>query len=144
MKPLSFVVAGTLIVTLFASAGASQLRKSVWDGVYTEEQAKRGEALYMKFCASCHAEGLTGQEQAPALLGVAFASTWEGTPLSELLERMRTSMPEDNPGSLSRQENADILAHMLKAAQFPVGPTPLSADPMVLGQIRYDSSRKTP
>lgn len=145
MKPLSSAaLAAVLAVSVLSIAMSGQGPKSVWDGVYTDEQAKRGEALYMTHCAECHADGLTGQEQAPALTGVSFAATWEGAKLSDLLEQMRTSMPEKNPGSLSRQQNADILAHMLKVGQFPAGKTPLPADTTALEQIRYDSYRKTP
>jgi mono/diheme cytochrome c family protein len=145
MKRVLYLCSTTALTVAFVmTASADQAQKSVWDGVYTDEQAKRGEALYQKYCAECHAESLTGQEQAPPLIGVSFASSWEGTPLSELFERMRTSMPEDNPGSLSRQENADVLAHMLKVGQFPAGSTPLSGDATLLSTIRYDSSRRTP
>ena len=31
-------------------------------------------------------------------------------------------------GSLSRPQNADILAHMLKASGYPAGTTPLTGD----------------
>ena len=143
------LLTSSLLATAFAASFlsltmAGQASKSVWDGVYTDEQAKRGEALYRTHCAECHSDTLTGQEQAPALTGVSFAATWEGTKLSDLFEQMRTSMPEKNPGSLSRQQNADILAHMLKIGQFPAGQTPLPADLAALEQIRYDSHRRTP
>jgi mono/diheme cytochrome c family protein len=135
---------GLLSLVFLVATGvvlSSQSPKSVWDGVYTDEQATRGEALYRTHCAECHAESLTGQEQAPALLGISFSSTWEGTPLSDLFERMRTSMPEDQPGTLSRQQNADILAHMLRTAEFPAGATPLSGDARLLERIRYTTAR---
>ncbi len=142
MKSLLWCATAALFSAMTWTLTGAQAQKSVWQGVYTEEQAKRGEALYVTYCAECHGEGLTGQEQAPALIGIAFASTWEGTPLSELFERMRTSMPEDDPGSLSRQQNADILAHMLRVGQFPAGASPLSGEVAQLALIRYESSRK--
>jgi len=47
---------------LMLAAGAAQIVsraeepiRSVWDGVYTAEQAKRGQPLYVKSCGSCHA-----------------------------------------------------------------------------------------
>ena len=129
------------LVAISSLASTAQTPQTVWDGVYSEEQARRGETLYTTHCADCHGEALTGQEQAPALVGVSFASTWEGTPLSDLFEQMRKSMPEDQPGSLSRQQNADILAHMLRVGEFPAGPTPLSADAASLRRIRYTSVR---
>ena len=56
---------------LRAQAPASESR-SVWDGVYTEEQGKRGEPIYHKECAACHGDMLTGGESAPPLTGGAF------------------------------------------------------------------------
>src|ERR1051326_1304440 len=66
--------------------------RSVWDGAYTEEQAKRGEALYRKNCAACHGSMLTGGETASALTGGAFLSNWNGLPMDDLFERIRRSM----------------------------------------------------
>jgi mono/diheme cytochrome c family protein len=114
-------------------------QRSVWSGVYTEEQAKRGEVLYKANCATCHLESLRGAESAPPLVGITFASSWEGAPLSDLFERMRSSMPSDAPGSLSRSQNADILAYMLHVAEFPAGTTALTGETRALEQIRYDT-----
>src|SRR5512133_686652 len=95
--------------------------RSVWDGAYTEEQAKRGEALYRKNCAACHGSMLTGGETASALTGGAFLSNWNGLPMDDLFERIRRSMPQDRPGKLSRQVNVDILAYLLSFNKFPTG-----------------------
>jgi mono/diheme cytochrome c family protein len=132
-----------LAAALAASALARQERSTL-DGVYTNEQADRGRALYDKHCARCHKESMSGEEMAPALVGFSFAANWEGAPLSELLERMRTSMPEDDPGILSRQQNADILAHMLRVGQFPVGSASLPSDRTQLETILYKSANTTP
>src|SRR5215211_8361797 len=51
---------------------------SVWDGVYTEEQAKRGGPLYSEYCASCHGPELMGGEMAPPLASGDFISGWDG------------------------------------------------------------------
>ncbi|MBI3490784.1 MAG: cytochrome c [Acidobacteria bacterium] len=110
---------------------------SVWDGVYTDEQAKRGAPLYSQYCASCHGPELTGGEMAPALAGGDFSSNWNGLTLGDLFERMRVSMPQNDPGGLSRQQNADILAYMLSSSKFPAGTTELARDTEVLKQIRF-------
>ena len=112
---------------------------SVWDGVYTDEQAKRGAPLYSQYCASCHGPDLTGGEMAPALVAGDFTSEWNGLTLGDLFERMRTSMPQNDPGGLSRQQNADILAYMLSSNKFPAGTTELGRDTEVLKQIRFQS-----
>ena len=124
-----------------APTTARQATRTVWDGVYTREQAERGEKLYRQECGRCHGDDLAGIESAPALTGSSFAATWEGLPLSDLLERMRVSMPQDKPGSLSRAQNADILAHVLKASGFPAGEKPLEGQAAVLSQITFRTYR---
>src|SRR5579863_5150508 len=118
-----------------------QTQSSVWDGVFTGDQAKRGQSLYEKECAACHGTELTGGEEAPPLSGGAFMSNWSGLTLGELFERIRVSMPEGRPGTLSRQQNADILAYMLAFNQFPVGKTELQKDTELLKQIRFEAQK---
>ena len=71
------------------------------------------------------------------LTGSAFAGNWEGAPLGDLFERMRMSMPQDKPGSLSRAQNADILAYMLRVGGFPAGEKPLDGQAGTLAQITF-------
>src|SRR6266699_6232911 len=78
--------------------------RSVWDGVYTEEQAKRGEPIYRKECASCHGEMLTGGESAPPLTGGAFLANWNGLTVGDLFDRIRKTMPQSAPGRLTSQQ----------------------------------------
>jgi S-disulfanyl-L-cysteine oxidoreductase SoxD len=125
------VIAGGLSIV------AAQGQKTTWDKVYTAEQAARGEKLYADNCASCHGESLGGVEMAPALTGDMFNSSWEGVALNDLFERMRISMPQNKPGSLSRAQNADILAHMLKVGNFPAGDVPLDGQASALAQIKF-------
>jgi quinoprotein glucose dehydrogenase len=109
---------------------------TVWDGVYTREQGDRGEKIYADRCARCHGETLQGLESAPALAGPTFYGNWEGETLDALFERIRTSMPLDRPGSLTRAENADVLAYMLHAAGYPAGTTTLDAQGGALTRVR--------
>ena len=109
---------------------------SVWDCVYSPEQAKRGGALYAKECASCHGNELSGGEEAPPLAGDGFLSNWNGLTVGDLFERIRKSMPQQKPGSLYRQTNADILAFMLQVNQFPVGKKQMDTQTEMLKQIR--------
>ena len=126
---------------LLVALTAAQASQTVWDGVYTREQAERGEKLYRQECGRCHGDDLTGIEAAPALTGSNFAATWEGVPLSDLVERMRVSMPQDKPGSLSRVQNAEILAYMLQVSGFPAGDKPLEPQASVLSQITFRTYR---
>jgi quinoprotein glucose dehydrogenase len=115
--------------------------KSVWDGIYTDAQADRGKQLYSDACASCHGPELTGGEMAPPLVGGDFSSDWNGLTVGDLFERMRISMPQNAPGSLTGQQNSDILAFMLQANKFPSGQTELAKDAMMLKSIKYDSKK---
>jgi mono/diheme cytochrome c family protein len=105
-------------------------------GVYSAEQAARGENVYAGMCKSCHA--------AATHTGVAFQKAWDGRSLSELFGYMSTKMPKNEPGSLAPEEYADLLAYLLKLNQMPVGKTELPPDTTVLGRIRIEThtSRK--
>jgi S-disulfanyl-L-cysteine oxidoreductase SoxD len=111
--------------------------RTVWDGVYTEEQAKRGEAIYRQSCATCHGDALLGREMASPLTGPVFNSNWNGVMLGDLLERMRLTMPQSSPGSLSRQQNADVLAYILSVGGFPAGDKELARQTEILNTIRF-------
>ena len=111
---------------------------SVWSGVYTQAQSDRGKALYSEQCASCHGGELTGGEMAPPLAGGEFMAGWDGLTVGDLFERIRISMPQNSPGSLSGQQNADILAFILNAAKFPVGETELPKEAGILKTIKFE------
>jgi mono/diheme cytochrome c family protein len=115
--------------------------RSVWDGVYTEEQAKRGEPIYQKECAACHGAMMTGGESAPALTGGAFQANWNGLTLGDLFDRIRKTMPQSKPGSLTRQQEADVLAFMLSINKFPTGKTELYRQSEMLKEIRFETRK---
>jgi S-disulfanyl-L-cysteine oxidoreductase SoxD len=127
--------------TTTAAASTQDGAKSQWDGVYTAEQAKRGEPLYAEHCASCHGDALGGGEMAPALIGGEFSANWNDLSVGDLFERMRISMPQNNPGSLSRQINADILAFILQRGKYPEGKTELPSQTEALNQIKFLASK---
>jgi len=112
----------------WAVAMVSAQGKTVWDGVYTEAQAGRGKKLYVASCAACHQEGMQGADLAPALKGDEFLLLWNDRSLGDLVERVTTTMPQDAPGTLSAQANADIVAYMLQVNRFPTGAAELSTD----------------
>ena len=119
----------------------AQQPASVWDGVYTQAQASRGETVYSKECASCHGQGLDGSGQAPPLSGADFKGNWNGQTVDDLFEKVQTSMPGDQPGKLSREQNADILAFVLGNNGFPAGSKELPADAAALGKIRFETAK---
>src|SRR5262245_36068384 len=65
---------------------------SVWGGVYTDDQAKRGEAAAVKLCSSCHGPDLSGGEAGPALVGLEFLGNWNTLSTGDLFERVQTTM----------------------------------------------------
>jgi mono/diheme cytochrome c family protein len=134
------IPAATLLV-LQSSVRAQPATTSVLDGVYTAEQAERGRQGYAEQCASCHGPELTGGEMAPALAGGEFIAGWDGLTLGDLFERIRISMPQNAPGSLSGQQNADILAFMLASNKFPTGTTELAKDAMILKTIKFEAKK---
>jgi len=131
-----------LATLLIAAIAAAQTTRSVWDGVYNSDQAKRGQEVYGKQCASCHGDDLSGGESAPPLVGAAFLANWTGLTVGDLFERTRVSMPQNDPGKLSRQQNAEIIAFVLSMNRFPAGKNELEKDTDVLKQIRLDAEKK--
>jgi S-disulfanyl-L-cysteine oxidoreductase SoxD len=129
------------IVILLAATAYAQQTASVWDGVYTPQQSDRGKALYTMQCSSCHGTALEGTGQAPPLAGPDFKGDWNGQTADDLFEKMQTSMPADQPGKLSRAQNADILAFLLNSNGFPAGQTELSTDAALLAKIRFETTK---
>jgi mono/diheme cytochrome c family protein len=105
------------------------------DGLFNAPQAQRGENLYGQVCSACHLADLTGSDQAPSLAGGDFLDRWDGQTLGDLVDRIRTSMPADNVGSLNTQAATDIVSYLLKANKFPAGPDELKADRPLLKTI---------
>lgn len=138
---LIFVAALSAVALAKAEAAVmAQGNRTVWDGVYTAEQATRGQKVYASECGRCHGDTLLGGE-APALTGPLFTANWEGVMLNELHDRIRQTMPQDNAGALSRQDTTDIIAYMLKTGAMPEGTTALSTDAGMLMQIKFVSNR---
>src|SRR5947207_9530677 len=101
------VLAGAALTVLSAVAD-----RSIWDGVYSEEQSTRGERVYADACANCHAPDLTGAQVVPALTGDEFLNKWNGATAGDLFEQIKTTMPQDNPGALTSRQYADVLAYI--------------------------------
>ena len=131
---LPFAVCAVLAVA--AVSIAAQSARTVWDGVYSDAQAKRGRELYNSKCLSCHGADLSGGEMAPPLVGIGFQSNWNGLSAGDLSERIRVSMPLGAEGSLSRQQVSDIIAAVFAAGDYPAGPNELPRESDVLKTIQ--------
>jgi mono/diheme cytochrome c family protein len=131
------------VATLGVAYNASRAQdstRSVADGVYTAEQADRGQAQFSTHCAACHGVALNGTDAAPALAGTTFLGNWSGQPLADLFSRIRTTMPANDPGSLGGRTVADITAYLLMVNRFPAGSAELPHDAQLLQQIRVVSA----
>lgn len=108
---------------------------NVWSGVYTPAQAERGESEYLKYCASCHRDDLSGFSTVPPLKGDAFLNTWSGRTADDLYTYIRTGMPPYQSVAISRQAYIDIVAFIFKSNSMPSGADELKPDSTLLGAI---------
>lgn len=140
-KILAIAIFSLTAICAFGFTFQPQVSRSVWDGVYTQEQATKGDELYLKQCVSCHGPSMEGGEMAPGLADGAFRANWNGMTVGDLYDRIHEGMPPDSPGMLSRQEVAEILARMLNANGFPPGEKELPSRPEMLRMIEFVSSK---
>jgi mono/diheme cytochrome c family protein len=136
---LGFVV---IISVVALRAQDAPETRTVWDGVYTNAQAKRGEEIYLERCVRCHGPTLMGgTDGAGPLTGPTFKGNWNGVGLGDMAERVRVSMPLDQPATLSRQQIADVLAYILSMNEFPAGKTDLPRQTEILNQIQFRATK---
>jgi mono/diheme cytochrome c family protein len=121
MRTWVLVVTATISVFAVKVVDAQTGGASVWDGIYTAVQAERGANAYGDHCAECHGTSLDGTGEAPPLAGPEFLSHYDGRTVGNLFDRTRNTMPNNAPGTLSRNDYADILAYILKFNGFPAG-----------------------
>lgn len=105
----------------------AQAPRTIADGVYTDAQAARGQALYNAQCAACHGPTLGGG-LAPPLAGPGFLRAWDRRPLGDLVDKIQQTMPATSPGTLSRAQAIELAAHLLKVGAFKAGPAELRPD----------------
>ena len=135
------VLASVLTIYVFAlgsgiagSQAAPVVHKSVNDGVYSAAQAERGQKVFDAKCTACHDTGrFTGSD---------FIKSWAGQPIHALFDLVKNTMPEDNPGSLTPQQYADVLSYLLKLNKFPSGESELTSADDALKTIRIEMLKK--
>jgi mono/diheme cytochrome c family protein len=138
------VMAGLVMVQLsmVGLRAGQDSGKTVWDGVYTKEQAAKGEAVYTEKCVNCHGVGGAGND-APPLNDAGFAANWDTLSLDDLFKRIHTTMPVTAAGTLTREEAALLVAYILQVNRFPDGTDPLPDQSMALSGIRYAVNKPT-
>ena len=127
------------LMVRWSAASQTTRGQSARVGIYTAEQAQRGQQQYDVFCLGCHGPDLEGAGvDVPALVETAFVRKWSGRPLRDMFDVIKTNMPENAPGTLSDRACADLLAVILQANGWPAGPAELEADRERLATIVFE------
>jgi mono/diheme cytochrome c family protein len=119
------------------AADAAGGDKSTKDGVYTEVQSERGAAAAKTSCAACHGRTMKGGMLGPSVVGDTFKGNYEGRPLGELFDKIKMTMPQNNPGTLTPEATADLVAFILKLNEFPTGEAEVPTDADALNKITF-------
>jgi mono/diheme cytochrome c family protein len=119
-----------LAVFLCAATAGAQGTPPTKPSLFTDVQATRGEAVYQRVCIECH--------EKLEYTGADFRTKWNTKPVFELFDLLRSTMPEENPGTLTNQEYVDVVGYMMKLNGVRPGPTPLPTDPALLKKIKIE------
>ena len=129
------LVSGVATAALGIAIATAQPQPAA-NGVYTADQANIGQVAFQATCAKCHQPDLSGGAEAPPLAGAQFMSAWRGRTTSELYTKIATSMPADNPRTLSDQAVGALVAFILRQNGAPAGARELTvATAIPLGQV---------
>ena len=136
MKSVALLVtaAAAWSIVVASTVAAAQIEpttspRSTNSGVYTNAQAEKGRVLFSDVCIVCHTDPF-------------WRPSWRGKPLGELFTKILKYMPDDNPGTLSRDEVVSALAYILSSNGAPAGPSPLPDDVAALDRIVVDEPLK--
>jgi mono/diheme cytochrome c family protein len=129
------------LLCVWASAASIAVGAAESDGYFTREQALRGKTLFLAQCATCHADNLQGIGSAPPLAGGAFLAKWSTSNVRDLYDRLRTTMPQNAPGSLSNASYADLTAYVLRSNNFPTGIAELQSNGEALQKLPLTGGR---
>ena len=132
----ALVVRMTCMAPGISAQQAAPPTTSTRAGVYTAAQADRGRVTYAGMCHSCHTPA--------SHTGATFAKLWVGRTLADLFGYMSVQMPKNDPGSLSPDQYADVMAYLLKMNKLPAGKSELPADSAALAMIRIETMKKAP
>jgi mono/diheme cytochrome c family protein len=130
---LSTVSAG-LIRAESSQTGAADA--TIWSGVFSEIQARRGERVASAYCSGCHGPDLEGGDSGPRLVGPMFLMSWRDRTVGDLFAFVKTEMPADAPGSLSPQDTANVIAYILELNKSPAGTQVLPVTREELNRIK--------
>jgi mono/diheme cytochrome c family protein len=137
------VASATSVAAAVAQTATTATVRTLEQGAYTAAQQQRGAAIYNRECSTCHGEMLEGGEGSPALVGPTFDASFNGQTVADLFGRIRETMPAppEQPGKLTPQQYADVVAHILNRNKFPVGGVELSPDVELLTRLRITRAK---
>ena len=123
---LTRVLLPVALALVASAAVTTQSISAAGAGVYTDAQAKAGNAIYTAQCSMCHGDKLEGIS-GPALAGSAFISKWSGQTADDLRDIVANQMPLTAPGSLKPAEVLAVVSYILQANNYPSGAVALTA-----------------
>jgi mono/diheme cytochrome c family protein len=129
------------VVFVSSIAAAQDAKRTMWDGVFTDAQAVRGQNAYKASCAPCHKADLLGDTGAPALAGPEFFSRWNGSSADDLVKTIRASMPQDAPDTLGTQTYVDLVSYLLKSNGASSGSAELPVDSAALKLVTVSNPK---
>ena len=135
---MSRAVLGTALAALLLASGSPAISRGTQAGVYTAAQAEAGSRVYAIKCAMCHGAQLEGTVEVPGLVG-KFVANWGGRPLGNLFDYLGRAMPQTAPGTLTPQENAELIAFILRENGAPAGNRVLPSESAALQRIDFDA-----
>ena len=138
LRVLFSIAVAVLVSSIAFSVAHATQAKSIWDGVFTEEQATRGADAYKTHCSECHGGDLMGDGFAPSLAGADFQGNWNDLSVGDLFERIRISMPPSGPSSVPPAAKADIVAYIFDQNKYPKGTTELEPKTETLKTIKIE------
>ena len=146
-QPIALMLAAALACVTSVAVAQTVKPVSVWSGVYTVAQNKRGEELHAAVCVMCHGPRLNGAGQpemppSPAIARASFLQKWAGQNVAALFIYVRHTMPPDAPGTLTDQQCIDAIAHMFAVSGMPAGDKELPPDPNALANIVIEAQPK--
>lgn len=126
---------GVSLLLTAASAQEQPRSRTIWDGVFSEAQAARGQQGYAQACAKCHADDLLGTGNAPPLVGEPFLGRFDRATADDVVLVVRQTMPQEAPDSLGLEAYVDIVSYLFRTNGSPSGPADLPADRAALKQV---------
>lgn len=130
-----------LILAVAATAQAQDTTTAstvltVSKGVYSAAQAERGDKVFQKVCVECHELG--------EFMESLFDKEWLGKTLFDFFDLVKTTMPDDKPGTLKSEDVLDVIGYIFKLNAYPAGTADLPADPEKMKLIQIDARPAPP